>query len=85
MKSTNLPMQIHELAFLKAYLYELFTSANVCQNNFHHTNWYLKDKYSDDEIEKIKNHFILKNINCDCDIIFKLDLRRELKTIKSFH
>ena len=85
MNSDNSTIWIHELAFLQAYLYELFTSEQTCHKNFDHSDWYLYEKYSKEEIKEIKQYFNRNNITCDCDIIFKLDSRDKFKTLKSFH
>lgn len=75
MSKLELPIPIHQLAFLQAYLYEVFSAEKKCENNFKHTEWYLKENFSGKEIEHILTFFKKKDVSCDCDIIKKLDLR----------
>jgi len=84
MTNLDLPMQIYELAFLQAFLYQIFTTESTCNKNFNNTEWYLNDKYTHAEVNSIINFFKNNGINCDCDIIYKIDLKHILKnTLKS--
>jgi len=85
MTKSGLPIQIHQLAFLQAYLYEIFSEENKCTNSFKHSKWYLKENYSEKEIEAILMSFKQIGVSCDCDIIKKLDLQDYLKGKLNFH
>lgn len=74
MKSVKIPIKENDLTFLQAYLYKTFSLENRCNDNFDYTEWYLKERYSQEEINAIVNFFKGKGINCDCDIINKLEL-----------
>jgi len=71
----NGKLPIHQLAFLQAYLYEIFSTEKKCEENFKHTEWYLNENFSGKDIEQIIKFFNKEGLNCDCDIIKKLDLR----------
>ena len=85
MKNKILPIQIQKLAFLQAYLYEVFNFENQCRNSFKNSEWYLKERYSEEEVESILEFFRSNNINCDCDIINKFDLREFTIDIGNYH
>ncbi len=78
MKASELPIPIHEVAFLQAYLYEVFSIEDQCQQNFEKTEWHLKGTHKDEEVESIIQFFKSNGVNCDCDIIHKFDLRKFL-------
>lgn len=85
MREKKLPILIHQLALLQAYLYEIFEAEKRCEKNFKHTKWYLKDKHSEKTIEKIVEFFNQEGLNCDCDVIRKLDLRNYSNSSLNFH
>ncbi|MHB8871532.1 MAG: DUF2695 domain-containing protein [Candidatus Doudnabacteria bacterium] len=66
---------IHQLAFLQAYLYEIFSTEKKCEKDFRHTEWFLRENFPQDKIENIIEFFSQEGLSCDCDIIKKLDLR----------
>jgi hypothetical protein len=76
MSEHKLPLPIHQFALLQAYLYEIFGGEKKCEKNFKYTKWYLKGNYSDSEIEEIMKYFTSQSLNCDCDILNKLNLRK---------
>lgn len=71
----NIPLPIHQIAFLQAYLYEVFSFEKHCKSSFENSEWYLKEKHNKDDVKLILDFFRSENINCDCDIINKIDLR----------
>jgi hypothetical protein len=75
MKKLELPIPIHRLAYLQAYLYQVFTLDNNCKKNFDNTKWYLKEKHADEEVNSTIDFFKSIRLKCDCDIINKFDLR----------
>jgi hypothetical protein len=75
MKKKEIPIPIHQLAFLQAYLYGVFAGEKPCNKNFSNTKWYLSEKYSNKDVNLILDFLKNKEIECDCDIIHKLDLR----------
>lgn len=79
------PISIHELAFLQAYLYGIFTIEKQCKKNFNNTEWYLNEKYSQDNVNALKSYFLNNDIECDCDIINKLDLKKLSKDVIKTH
>jgi hypothetical protein len=85
MTKSDLPIPIHKMAFLQAYLYEIFGAGNKCTNSFKHTKWYLKENYSDKEIEALLEFFKEKGVSCDCDILKKLDLQNYSNDNLNFH
>ncbi len=85
MSKLELPIAIHQLALLQAYLYEIFGGEKKCEKNFKYTRWYLKENFSDLEIEEIMKYFALQSLSCDCDILNKLDQREILKSKMKFH
>lgn len=76
MEKIDLPISIQELAFLQAYLYGVFSSRIQCKKNFDYSEWFLNEKHTKEEVAQIKNKFRNGGIECDCDIIYKLDLRK---------
>jgi hypothetical protein len=85
MKKSELPLPLYNLAFLQAYLYQIFSLEGTCKKNFEHTEWYLKEKYSEAEVESIVGYFKSKGLKCDCDVIHKLDLREIMDGQLKFH
>ena len=85
MKKSELPIPIHRLAFLQAYLYQVFTLENECKKNFDNTEWYLKETYTDEEVNSIIEFFKSIGLKCDCDIINKFDLKEISKGIIKSH
>ena len=75
MTKTELAIPVFKLAFLQAYLYEIFTLKKTCENNFKHTQWYLDENFSEKNIEKLFEFFKNNELNNDCDILKKLDLK----------
>lgn len=76
MTKKELPIPIHQLALLQAYLYEIFGGEKKCEKNFKYTKWYLSGNFTDLEIEEIMKYFAFQSLSCDCDILKKLDLRK---------
>ncbi len=85
MGEIELIITIQELAFLQAYLFQVFSSEKQCKKNFDHTEWYFNEKYSSNDVSSIKNYFVNNGIFCDCDIINKFDLRIVSKNRMKFH
>ncbi len=80
----NIPLPIHQLALLQAYLYEVFSYEKQCEKSFDNAEWYLRDKHNEEKVKSIFDFFRSKNINCDCDIINKIDLR-DLSSRINYH
>ncbi len=86
MNNIELPVPIHEIAILQAYLFEVFTKAGGCANNFDHSKWHLRQSHTDKEIESIIEFFKNCGLKCDCDLIKKFDIREySKKSIKFQH
>ena len=85
MKKLEIPIPIYRLAFLQAYLYQIFTLDNNCKKNFDNTKWYLKEKHADEEVNSTIDFFKSIGIKCDCDIINKFDLKEISKGIIKSH
>lgn len=85
MTKKNLPIPIHQIAFLQAYLYEIFSSGKKCKKNFQHTEWYLKEKFTDKEVELVFDFFNSYGLKCDCDIINKFDIKEIVDGQMKFH
>ncbi len=81
----DLPIKIHQIAFLQAYLYQIFSDGKSCQKSFKYTKWYLKDKYDEPEINNIIDLFKSEGINCDCDLINKFDLKNYTANYSDMH
>ncbi|MBN1302138.1 MAG: hypothetical protein JW995_13065 [Melioribacteraceae bacterium] len=74
MAKVELSVPVYKLALLQAYLYEIFSLENKCDMNFNHTIWYLKQNFTEKEADMIISFLRSKGVNCDCDILRKLDL-----------
>ncbi len=85
MKKPKLPIPIHQLAFLQAYLYEIFSTEKQCENSFKYTEWYFGENYSDKELKVILEFFEDLGVKCDCDILKEIDLREMSNGILNFH
>ena len=85
MKNTEIPIPLHRLAFLQAYLYEVFAYEQQCKKSFKNSEWYLKENYNEEEVNSILDFFRSNNINCDCDIINKFDIREFSKGVVEYH
>lgn len=57
MKKSELPIPVHRLAYLQAYLYQIFELENNCKKNFDSTKWYLQEKHSDEEVKATIDFF----------------------------
>ena len=75
MKKSEVPIPIHEIAFLQAYLYKIFSLEGYCKQNFERTEWHLKEIHKDEEVKSIIDFFRSNGLKCDCDVIRKFDLR----------
>ena len=85
MNKSELPIPIYQLAILQAYLYEIFSLEGRCEKNFENAEWYLKEKFTDKEVDSILEFFSSFGLKCDCDIIHKLDLREIIDGQLKFH
>lgn len=85
MDRPELPIAIHRLAYLQAYLYQIFTLERECKNNFDNTRWFLKETHNLEEINSIIEYFKSLGLKCDCDIINKYDLREIAKKTVKHH
>ena len=75
MKKSDLPIPVQKLVLLQAYLFEIFSFENKCKKNFKNTRWYLKEKYTEEEVNSIIDYFENIDLKCDCDIIKKLEVK----------
>jgi hypothetical protein len=85
MKKLEIPIPIHRLAYLQAYLHQIFTLDSNCKKNFDNTEWYLKETHTDEEVNSTIDFFKNKGLKCDCDIINKFDLKEISKGIIKSH
>lgn len=61
----------NDFILLQAYLQEIFSIENTCKDNFTRTQWYLNEKYSENEVTEIIKEFMRNDIKCDCNLINK--------------
>lgn len=85
MKGTPPPIPVHQLALLQAYLYEVFAYEKQCHKNFSNSEWYLRQKHNEEVVNSILEFFRSNNINCDCDIINKFDIRKYVDSLLHYH
>ncbi len=62
-----------DLALLQAYLLEIFDQENKCEKSFKFSEWYLENKFNSDVKNSIFEFFNRNGINCDCEIIQKIN------------
>jgi len=58
---------------LQAYLEQIVSIENICKDDFTHTEWYLMEKYSEEEVSAIINFFKERGMKCDCDLVKKFN------------
>lgn len=85
MAKTDLPISIHRLALLQAYLYEVFSNETKCEENFKYTEWFLNENFSKTETNNLLQFLSEKEVVCDCDILKKIDLRELSPNQFEFH
>ena len=85
MEKLELPIPIHQLAFLQAYIYQVFTLEIDCKKDFRNSEWFLKENHTDEEVNSIIEFFRSQGFKCDCDIINKFDLRELSKGVLVSH
>ncbi len=71
MDKNKQPVSKNDIIMLQAYLEQIVSIENKCKENFAHTEWYLQEKYSDDEVNTIINFFKVSGAQCDCDLVKK--------------
>jgi hypothetical protein len=81
----KLPIPISEMAFLLAYLYEIFTLKEHCRQNFEQTEWHLKENHKEEKVKLVLDFFRSNGLKCDCDILHKFDLREYINGSMEFH
>ena len=62
-----------DMVLLKAYLIELFEHESGCSHNLNRTEWYLSEKYQDTIKANILKYLNNNKIECDCQVIVKVD------------
>lgn len=70
---------------LQTYLEQIVSIENKRKDDFSYTEWYLKEKYSENEVYAIINFFKGSRVKCDCDVIKKVDLKELSKGTLNFH
>ena len=85
MNKRNIPISIQKFSLLQAYLLEIFNFKNQCTKSFNNTKWYLKENHTESEIKEIIEFLKSINVNCDCEILTKLDLREFAKDVINSH
>lgn len=85
MERKHFPAPLYKLALLQAYLYEIFDAGKHCEHNLKYTEWYLNHNFSENEIVSIMNFLNESGMECDCDIINKVDLRDFSNVRTKFH
>lgn len=73
MNKNKQPVSNQDIILLQAYLEQVVSIENKCKNDFSHTEWYLQEKYSDEEVNAIISFFKEKGIKCDCDLVKKFN------------
>lgn len=71
MNKNNQLVSKHNIMLLQAYLENVVSIENKCKDDFSHTEWYLLEKYNEDEVNAIINFFKENGVKCDCDIVKK--------------
>lgn len=69
MNKNNQPVSKNDIMMLQAYLEQVVSIENKCKDDFSHTEWYLLEKYSDEEVSAIIKFFKEKGAKCDCDLV----------------
>lgn len=77
MDVTKENINLANIAFLQAYLIEVFSYEQECEKNFKHTEWYLDQKYENEEKELYLRFIKERGATCDCDVIKKIILNKE--------
>jgi len=86
MKKLELSIPIHKLTFLQAYpKSNIHVRKSNVKKNFNSSEWYLKENYTDEKAKLITDYFRSKGLQCDCEIINKLDLKEISKGIVKSH
>jgi hypothetical protein len=73
MSKNKQPVSNQDIILLQAYLEQVVSIENKCKDDFSHTEWYLMEKYSEEEVSAIINFFKEKGIKCDCDLVKKFN------------
>lgn len=73
MNKIKQPVSNHDMIFLQAYLEQVVSIENNCKDDFSFTEWYLHEKYSENEVTAIIKFFKESGFNCDCDLVNKID------------
>ncbi|MEJ5351353.1 MAG: hypothetical protein WHS65_07160 [Melioribacteraceae bacterium] len=85
MRKSKLPIPIHQLAMLQVYLYEILSIDKKCEKNFKHTEWYMNENFSKNEIEKILKFFQEEDVHCNCGILKKINLQNYIDESIKYH
>lgn len=73
MRKNKQPVSEDDIMLLQTYLEKVVSIENKCKDDFSHTEWYLLEKYSQDEVNAIINFFKENGVKCDCDIVNKFN------------
>jgi hypothetical protein len=73
MSKNKPPVSDSEIRMLQAYLDQIVSIENKCKDDFSYTEWYLEEKYSEDEVNAIINFFRENGVKCDCGILKKFN------------
>lgn len=71
MNNNKQPVSNNDIMLLQAYLKHVVSLENKCKDDFSHTEWYLQEKYSKEEVTAIINFFMQNGVKCDCDLVNK--------------
>lgn len=71
MNKDKQPVSKNDILLLQAYLEQVVSIENKCKDDFSHTEWYLQEKYSKEEVTSIINFFMQNGVKCDCDLVNK--------------
>jgi hypothetical protein len=85
MDLTKEKVNLADIAFLQAYLIEMFEFEHNCEQSFKHTEWYLDQKFNEEEKEMYFSFLKERGAKCDCDVIKIIDLRKESHFNKLIH
>ena len=69
MNKNKQPVSRENIMLLQAYLEQVVSIENKCKDDFSHTEWYLMEKYSEEEVSAIINFFKERGMKCDCDLV----------------
>jgi hypothetical protein len=75
-KIEELPIPVYQMVFLQSCLNQIFTIDKNCENNFDYSEWYLREKFTEEEVNSVIEFFRRNGLTNDCDVVKKLNLKK---------